>query len=48
MIFIYGNKVALYTLKGDLVGLIIKNKEVAEAMRFVFETYWSLGKPAKL
>lgn len=48
MIFIYGNKVALYTLKKDLVGMIIKNKEAAEAMRLVFETYWHSGKPAKL
>lgn len=48
MIFIYGNKVALYTLKGDLVGILIKNKEVAQSMKMVFDVYWSMGKPAKL
>ena len=48
MIFIYGNKVALYTLKGDLVGIIIKNKEIATAMKLVFETYWNMGKIVKL
>lgn len=44
MIFIYGNKVALYTLKGDLVGIIIKNKEFSEAMKMVFEMYWKISK----
>jgi sugar-specific transcriptional regulator TrmB len=48
MIFIYGNKVALYTLKGDLVGIIIKNKEVAQAMKLIFEMYWKIGKNARL
>ena len=48
MIFIYGEKVALYTLEGDLVGIIIKNSQVATAMKFVFDTYWKMGKPAKL
>ncbi len=48
MIFIYGEKVALYTLEGDLVGIIIKNKEVSQAFRIVFDMYWSIAKPAKL
>jgi sugar-specific transcriptional regulator TrmB len=44
MIFIYGNKVALYTLKEDLVGVIISNKEVAVAMKMIFDIYWKLAK----
>ncbi len=48
IIFIYGEKVALYTLDGDLIGIIIKNPQVASAMKFVFDTYWKMGKPAKL
>jgi HTH-type transcriptional regulator, sugar sensing transcriptional regulator len=36
MIFIYGKKVALYTLKKDLVGVIISNEQVAQAMKMVF------------
>ncbi len=48
MIFIYGNKVALYTLKEDLIGIIIQNKEVAQAMKLVFDMYWGMGKPARL
>lgn len=48
MIFIYGKKVAMFTVKGDLVGLIISNKEFAEAMKMIFEVYWSMAKPAKL
>ena len=48
MIFIYGEKVALYTLEGDLVGIIIKNKEVSQAMKLVFDVYWNMAKPSKL
>ncbi|MFQ5531865.1 MAG: TrmB family transcriptional regulator [Candidatus Nanoarchaeia archaeon] len=48
MIFIYGNKVAMFTVRGDLVGVIIENKEFSEAMKLIFELYWKQGKPAKL
>lgn len=44
MIFIYGKKVAMYTLKKDLVGVIISNQQVAQAMKFVFDMYWSAAK----
>ncbi|MCA9459007.1 MAG: hypothetical protein KC550_00500 [Nanoarchaeota archaeon] len=44
MIFIYGNKVALYTLKNDLIGIIIKNEEVANAIKMIFEIYWNSTK----
>lgn len=44
MIFIYGEKVAMYTVKGDLVGIIISNKEFAIAMKIMFEIYWAQGK----
>jgi sugar-specific transcriptional regulator TrmB len=47
MIFIYGKKVAMYTLKKDLVGLIITNEQVADAMKMVFDIYWNNAKPAK-
>lgn len=47
MVFIYGKKVALYTLKKDLIGLIISNEQVAEAMKIVFDLYWASAKPAK-
>lgn len=40
MIFIYGKKVALYTLKKDLIGVIISNGQVAEAMKLIFDIYW--------
>jgi HTH-type transcriptional regulator, sugar sensing transcriptional regulator len=48
MIFIYGNKVAIYTLKVDIIGIIIKNKQVAEAMKIVFDVYWSNAKKMKI
>ncbi|MCB9480199.1 MAG: hypothetical protein H6680_00030, partial [Desulfobacteraceae bacterium] len=44
MIFIYGKKVALYTLKNDLVGVIVANEQVAEAMKLIFDIYWSTSK----
>lgn len=45
MIFIYGNNVAIYTLKGDLIGIIIRNnKEITDAMKLIFELYWKLAK----
>lgn len=44
MIFIYGNKVAMFTVRGDLVGVIIENKEFSEAMKLIFELYWKQAK----
>ena len=44
MIFIYGKKVAIYTIKDDLIGIIIKNEQVAQAMKMVFDIYWRMGK----
>jgi len=48
MIFIYGNKVAMFTLQGDLVGIIVSNKEFSLAMKMIFDLYWNQAKPAKL
>jgi len=44
MIFIYGNKVAMYTLEGELVGIIISNKEFSNAMKMIFDIYWNQSK----
>ena len=44
MIFIYGEKVAMYTVKGDLVGIIISNKEFSTAMKMIFDIYWDTAK----
>lgn len=44
MIFIYGKKVAIYTLKKDLIGVIISNEQVAQAMKLVFDMYWTSAK----
>lgn len=48
MIFIYGEKVSMFSFKTDLVGVIIKNKDFAEAMKLMFSIYWERAKPAKL
>ena len=48
MIFIYGKKVALYTLKGELIGIIIENKQVADAMKMIFDVYWEMAKPSNI
>ncbi len=44
MIFVYGNKVALFTLEKDLVGIIIENEQVAKAIKIIFNLYWSQAK----
>ena len=45
MIFIYGEKVAIYTLKEELIGIIIDNEQIAESMKMIFDTYWRNAKP---
>jgi sugar-specific transcriptional regulator TrmB len=47
MIFIYGDKVSMFSFKEDLVGMIIRNKDFAEAMKMIFSIYWERAKPAK-
>jgi len=47
MIFIYGDKVSMFSFKTDLVGVIIKNKDFAEAMKMIFDMYWKQAMPAK-
>jgi sugar-specific transcriptional regulator TrmB len=46
MIFIYDKirKVAIYTLKKDLVGVIISNEQIAQAMKMIFDIFWERGK----
>lgn len=44
MIFIYGDKVSLFSHKTDLVGVIVRNKDFAEAMKMIFHIYWDLSK----
>lgn len=46
MIFIYGEKVSMFSFKTDLVGIIIKNRDFAEAMKMIFFIYWNKAKPA--
>lgn len=48
MVFIYGNNVAINALKGDLVGVLIRNKEIAQAMKMVFDIYWNQGEKVKM
>jgi sugar-specific transcriptional regulator TrmB len=48
MMFVYGNKIAMYTLEGDLIGSIIKNQQIAQAMKMIFDMYWKQAKPSKL
>lgn len=39
-ITIYGDKIAIGTFKGKLVGIIIESKEIAETLRLVFDLAW--------
>lgn len=49
MIFIYDKirKVAIYTLKKDLVGVIISNEQVAQAIKMLFDILWEQTKPVE-
>jgi len=40
MIFIYGDKLAMYTLEKDIIGVIINNSEISKAMKIVFDMFW--------
>jgi HTH-type transcriptional regulator, sugar sensing transcriptional regulator len=48
MVLMYGDNVAIHTVEGELIGIIIRNKEVSAAMRMVFDMYWKQAKPAKI
>jgi sugar-specific transcriptional regulator TrmB len=37
---IYGNKVAVASLRNDLAGVIIENKQIADSLRLLFELAW--------
>jgi len=39
-IVIYGDKIAIGTYKGKLIGIIIESKEIAETLRLVFNLAW--------
>ncbi len=47
MIFIYGDKVSMFTHKTDLIGIIITNKDLAETMKTIFFMFWNQAKPTK-
>ena len=40
----FGNKVRIATQKGDLVGLIIENKEIANTLKTLFDLAWEHAK----
>ena len=37
---IYDNKIAIVSLKGKLVGVIIENKEISNTLRSIFNLAW--------
>lgn len=43
-VFIYGDKVAFMTSGDNLSGIIIKNKEVVEQQRIIFESLWKIAR----
>jgi len=42
--FIYGNNVAHYTREKPIIGIIIRNKEIAEKERGIFNYFWKKSK----
>jgi sugar-specific transcriptional regulator TrmB len=49
-VFIYdgGKKMALFTNQKEVVGVIIKNEQIASMMKMMFDVYWNVAKPFKL
>ena len=44
-IYVYGDKIALLTLmEEEPVGVVIKNKEMAKLMKFIFEKVWRVAR----
>ncbi len=43
-VFIYGNKVAFMTSGDNIVGIIIKNKDVVNQQKSIFEVLWKIAK----
>lgn len=43
-VFIYGDKVAFMTSGENLVGIIIKNKDIVKQQRDLFELFWKIAK----
>lgn len=41
---IYGNKVALITFKGKLIGVVVENQVIADTMRALFDVAWRSAK----
>ena len=39
-ITIYGNRAAMATFRGKLIGVIIESKEIADTLRLIFELAW--------
>jgi len=50
MIFIYGNlkKTAIFVNKKEMLGFIVENEQVTQAMKVIFDLYWNQSKPFKL
>ncbi|MBI2637854.1 MAG: hypothetical protein HYW88_03050 [Candidatus Sungbacteria bacterium] len=43
-IFIYGNRVGMASLKGNIIGVIIESEEISETLRSLFELGWGQNK----
>lgn len=43
--YIYSNKFAILTLVKEPIGIVIENKEIADAQRKIFETLWKIAEP---
>lgn len=41
---IYGNKLVIFSLKGDLFVIVIESEEIAKTYRAMFEWAWQMGK----
>jgi hypothetical protein len=43
-LLVYGNKVAISTLKGKHISILIENREIAQTIRSLFDLLWNKAK----
>ena len=41
---IYANKVAMLSLEGDIMGVLIENKSIVTTQKYIFKILWKLAK----
>lgn len=47
-IMVYGNRVVMSTLRGELIYILIESQDIADAMRLIFDNVWNDVKDSRI